>query len=69
MVCLFLAKAGVVLNKPEWIDEAEYQFLIHIRYLQDKVTGLFYHGLTAATTTPTPNGPAATPGSPPPPLS
>ena len=46
MVCLFLAKAGVVLNKPEWIDEAEYQFLIHIRYLQDKVTGLFYHGWT-----------------------
>ena len=46
MVCLFLAKAGVVLEKPEWIDEAEYQFLLHIRYLQDKVTGLFYHGWT-----------------------
>ena len=46
MVCLFLAKAGVVLNKPEWIDEAEYQFLLHIRYLQDKITGLFYHGWT-----------------------
>ena len=46
MVCLFLAKAGVVLDRPEWIDEAEYQFLLHIRYLQDKVTGLFYHGWT-----------------------
>ena len=46
MVCLFLAKAGVVLGRPEWIDEAEYQFLLHIRYLQDKVTGLFYHGWT-----------------------
>lgn len=46
MVCLFLAKAGVVLNRPEWIDEAEYQFLLHARYLQDKVTGLFYHGWT-----------------------
>ena len=44
MVCLFLAKAGVVLNKPEWIDEAEYQFLLHVRYLQDKVSGMFYHG-------------------------
>ena len=44
MVCLFLAKAGVVLERPELIDEAEYQFLIHIRYLQDKVHGLFYHG-------------------------
>lgn len=46
MVCLFLAKAGVVLNNPEWIDEAEYQFLLHVRYLQDKITGLFYHGWT-----------------------
>ena len=46
MVCLFLAKAGVVLDKPEWIDEAEYQFLLHVRYLQDKVSGLFYHGWT-----------------------
>ena len=44
MVGLFLAKAGVVLNRPELIEEAEYQFLIHIRYLQDKVEGLFYHG-------------------------
>lgn len=46
MVCLFLAKAGMVLDKPEWIDEAEYQFLLHIRYLQDKVSGLFAHGWT-----------------------
>ncbi len=46
MVCLFLAKAGVVLDHPEWIDEAEYQFLLHIRYLQDKKTGLFFHGWT-----------------------
>ena len=46
MTCLFLAKAGVTLNRPELIEEAEYQFLIHIRYLQDKITGLFYHGWT-----------------------
>ncbi len=46
MVCLFLAKVGVVLGRPEWIDEAEYQFLLHVRYLQDKITGLFYHGWT-----------------------
>lgn len=44
MVGLFLAKAGVVLNRPELIEEAEYQFLIHVRYLQDKIEGLFYHG-------------------------
>ncbi len=46
MVCLFLAKAGVTLRQPQWIDEAEYQFLLHIRYLQDKVSGLFCHGWT-----------------------
>ena len=46
MVGLFLAKAGVVLNRPELVEEAEYQFLIHIRYLQNKVNGLFYHGWT-----------------------
>ncbi|MDO5434763.1 MAG: glycoside hydrolase family 88 protein [Clostridia bacterium] len=46
MVGLFLAKAGIVLNRPEWVDEAEYQFLMHIRYLQDKRVGLFYHGWT-----------------------
>ncbi len=46
MVCLFLAKAGVVLGKPEWVKEAEYQFLLHIRYLQDRVSGLFCHGWT-----------------------
>ncbi|MBQ3302963.1 MAG: glycoside hydrolase family 88 protein, partial [Clostridia bacterium] len=44
MVCLFLAKAGVVLERPALVDEAEYQFLMHIRYLQNKVNGLFYHG-------------------------
>ena len=44
MVGLFLAKAGVVLKRPELVEEAEYQFLIHIRYLQNKVNGLFYHG-------------------------
>ena len=46
MTVLFLAKAGLALGRPAWVEEAEYQFLIHIRYLQDKVTGLFYHGWT-----------------------
>ncbi len=46
MTCLFLAKAGVVLNRPELIEESEYQFLLHIRYLQEKITGLLYHGWT-----------------------
>ena len=46
MVGLFLAKAGVVLQRPELVEEAEYQFLMHIRYLQDQKVGLFYHGWT-----------------------
>ncbi len=46
MAVLFLAKAGMVLEQPKWVEEAKYQFLIHVRYLQDIRTGLFYHGWT-----------------------
>lgn len=46
MAVLFLAKAGKLLERKDWVEEAKYQFLIHIKYLQDKVTGLFYHGWT-----------------------
>ena len=46
MTALFLCKAGLVLHRPDWVEEAKYQFLLHIRYLQDKVTGLWYHGWT-----------------------
>lgn len=46
MTVLFLAKAGKTLGRDELVQEAKYQFLIHIKYLQDKVTGLFYHGWT-----------------------
>jgi unsaturated rhamnogalacturonyl hydrolase len=46
MVVLFLAKAGRVFQRPELVEEAKYQFLIHIKYLQDSVTGLWYHGWT-----------------------
>ena len=46
MTVLFIAKAGKVLGRPELVDEAKYQFLIHIKYLQDKKTGLWYHGWT-----------------------
>ncbi len=31
-------------NRKEWRDEALKQVLIHIKYLYDKKTGLFYHG-------------------------
>jgi unsaturated rhamnogalacturonyl hydrolase len=46
MACLFLARAGVVMGRPDWVDEAVYQFMVHARYLSDPVTGLWYHGWT-----------------------
>ncbi len=46
MACLFLCKAGLVLGKEEYVEEAKFQFLIHIRYLQDTVSGLWTHGWT-----------------------
>lgn len=46
MTVLFLAKMGKLLDKSEWIEAAKYQFLLHIKYLADKVTGLWYHGWT-----------------------
>ncbi|MBQ7636406.1 MAG: glycoside hydrolase family 88 protein, partial [Lachnospiraceae bacterium] len=39
MSVLFLAKCGVLFGKREMVDEAEYQFLLHIKYLADKKTG------------------------------
>lgn len=44
MMVLFLSKMGVKYNKKEWIEEAEYQVLIHIKYLYEKKNGLFHHG-------------------------
>ncbi|WP_251551567.1 glycoside hydrolase family 88/105 protein [Neobacillus muris] len=46
MTVLPLAKIGRLLNKPEYIEEAKKQFLIHIKYLSDKRTGLWFHGWT-----------------------
>ena len=46
MTVLFLGKAGVTFNRPEWIEEAHYQFLIHIKYLADNASGLWFHGWT-----------------------
>lgn len=46
MTVLPLAKIGKLLNRPEYLEEARHQFLIHIKYLMDKKTGLWYHGWT-----------------------
>lgn len=44
MSVLFLAKAGLYFKRPEYVEEAKRQFLIHIKYLYNKHTGLFCHG-------------------------
>ncbi len=44
MTNLFFARAGVILDKPEYIDESKRQFLIHIKYLFDRESGLWFHG-------------------------
>ena len=46
MTVLFLANMGRILGEQKYIDEAEYQFLLHVKYLADKKTGLWYHGWT-----------------------
>ncbi len=46
MTVLFLAKMGVILDNEKYKNEAEYQFLIHAKYLCDTNTGLWYHGWT-----------------------
>lgn len=46
MTVIPLAKIGKLLGRPEYIAEAKRQFLVHIKYLFDSRTGLFYHGWT-----------------------
>ena len=46
MTVLFLANMGRILNEKKYLDEAEFQFLLHIKYLTDRETGLWYHGWT-----------------------
>lgn len=44
MAVLFLQRMGNILDNKEYKDEAARQFLVHIKYLQDNKTGLFFHG-------------------------
>ncbi len=46
MSVLPLAKIGLILNRPDYIEEAKRQFLIHIKYLYDTKSGLWFHGWT-----------------------
>jgi len=44
MSVLPLAKIGLLLGRPHYVEEAKRQFLLHIKYLFDKKTGLWFHG-------------------------
>lgn len=44
MAALFLGKMGAIEHRRDWVDEAVKQFLVHIKYIYDKKTGLFFHG-------------------------
>jgi len=44
MSVLFLAHMGVILERRDYIEESERQFLVHIKYLSDRKSGLLYHG-------------------------
>ena len=41
-----LANVGRILGRKDYMDEAEYQLLLHIEHLADPITGLWYHGYT-----------------------
>lgn len=43
MTVLFLAKWGKYTKNPVYLAEAEHQFLMMIKYLYEKRSGLFYH--------------------------
>jgi unsaturated rhamnogalacturonyl hydrolase len=46
MSVLPLARIGLLLDRRHYVEEARKQFLIHIKYLFDRKTGLWFHGWT-----------------------
>jgi unsaturated rhamnogalacturonyl hydrolase len=44
MTVLFMARMGKLLGREDYLAESVRQFLLHIKYLADKNTGLFNHG-------------------------
>ncbi|MDO3409255.1 glycoside hydrolase family 88 protein [Saccharibacillus sp. CPCC 101409] len=44
MAILFTARMGVKTDNAGWRETSLHQLLLHIKYLYDKRTGLFYHG-------------------------
>ncbi|RTE11337.1 glycoside hydrolase family 105 protein [Paenibacillus whitsoniae] len=46
MTVLFVARMGVLLQEDRYLQESIRQFLVHLKYLTDVKTGLFFHGWT-----------------------
>lgn len=46
MTVLFVARMGMVHKDDRYIQESVRQFLVHLKYLTDPVSGLFFHGWT-----------------------
>ena len=44
MTILFIARMGKLMNDRACIEEAQYQFELHKKYLEDRKTGLWFHG-------------------------
>jgi len=44
MTVLPLMKIGTIFGRQNYIEEAKRQFLLHIKYLYDTQTGLWFHG-------------------------
>ncbi|THF82160.1 beta-galactosidase BglB [Cohnella fermenti] len=46
MTVLFLGRMGMLLDHRPYVEESVRQFLVHLKYLTDPATGLFFHGWT-----------------------
>lgn len=44
MTVLFVARMATLLNDDRYLQESIRQFLVHLKYLTDLKTGLFFHG-------------------------
>lgn len=46
MTVMPLAKIGLLMNRPHYVEEAKKQVILHIKYLVDTKSSLFFHGFT-----------------------
>lgn len=44
VLALYMGRMGMLLNREDYIQESVRQFLVHLKYLTDTSTGLFFHG-------------------------